>query len=221
MAKARKKPASKRKATRKSRSAAHDFMLSLGGVAALCFIWCAFGIAVANPTQKLQAPRMQVASLPKEPPPPQPVIIWRPEKMAPVKQLAYQAAERKGMPPALVHGVVKAESAEQPHAVSKAGACGLMQLMPQTARHLGVRDCHNAKENVEGGTRYLSELTERYGSYTIALIAYNWGPANTDRWLERGGRWSQLPRETRDYISKVKLNEALSLRESRLALNME
>jgi len=103
-----------------------------------------------------------------------------------------------GVPPALVKAVIHAESAFNPRAVSHKGAMGLMQLMPSTARSLGVSEPFAADQNVVGGTRYLRELRERFGSWTIALAAYNAGP-------EAVTRFGGIPpyRETQKYVRRV------------------
>ncbi len=103
-----------------------------------------------------------------------------------------------GVPPALVKAVIRVESAFDPGAVSRKGAMGLMQLMPVTARSLGVSEPFEEEQNVVGGTRYLRTLRERFGTWTMALAAYNAGPETVDRY---GG----VPpyRETRQYIHSV------------------
>ncbi len=108
------------------------------------------------------------------------------------------AARSHEVPPALVKAVIAAESAFDPNAVSRTGAQGLMQLMPQTARSLGVADPLRAEENVDGGVRYLRGMLDRYDDVKLAVAAYNAGPAAVDRY---GG----IPpyRETRDYVKRV------------------
>jgi soluble lytic murein transglycosylase-like protein len=102
------------------------------------------------------------------------------------------------LPPALVKAVIAAESAFDPLAVSRRGAQGLMQLMPQTAAQLGVEDPLEPASNVKGGSGYLRAMLDRYGDLSRALAAYNAGPTAVDRY---GG----VPpyRETRDYVDRV------------------
>jgi soluble lytic murein transglycosylase-like protein len=113
-------------------------------------------------------------------------------------QLIARAAQRHGLPPALVKAVVKAESNFQPHALSHKGAQGLMQLMPGTAEDLGVDDPFRPEENVAGGTRYLRAMYDRFGDWEHALAAYNAGPGTVDRF---GG----IPpyAETQQYVERV------------------
>ncbi len=108
------------------------------------------------------------------------------------------AARNHEVPPALIKAVIAAESAFDPNAVSRKGAQGLMQLMPQTARSLGVADPLRAEENVDGGVRYLRGMLDRFDDVKLAVAAYNAGPAAVDRY---GG----IPpyRETRDYVKRV------------------
>jgi soluble lytic murein transglycosylase-like protein len=99
----------------------------------------------------------------------------------------------------LLASVVKAESGGQTHAVSRAGARGLMQLMPGTAAEMGVKDSFNPGENVQGGSAYLDALLRRYHeNLALALAAYNAGPEAVDR-------YHGIPpyAETRSYVARV------------------
>ncbi|WP_305045084.1 lytic transglycosylase domain-containing protein [Geoalkalibacter sp.] len=114
-------------------------------------------------------------------------------------QIVDKAARRYQLAPELIKAVIKAESSFNPKAVSPAGAQGLMQLMPATARELGVDNPFDPEQNVMGGTRYLRDLLNRYeGDLDKALAAYNWGMGNLAR---SNGR---LPEETRNYQVRVK-----------------
>jgi soluble lytic murein transglycosylase-like protein len=104
-----------------------------------------------------------------------------------------------GVDPALVRAVILVESAFDPFARSRAGAIGLMQLMPATARELGV-DPLQPEQNIEGGARYLSEMIKMFGGIELALVAYNAGPGFTRRYA-RGQ--TALYGETRAYVKKV------------------
>ena len=88
-----------------------------------------------------------------------------------------EAARKHGVSFSLIKAVIKAESDFDPYAVSRSGACGLMQIMPETARDLGIIDPFDPRENIFGGARYLKKLlTQFQGSLPLTLAAYNAGP---------------------------------------------
>ena len=113
------------------------------------------------------------------------------------RQMARAAARRYSIPPDLFEKLVTAESNWNPKAVSHAGAIGLAQLMPATARTLGV-DPWNPRENLEGGARFLSTQFRRFRTWELALAAYNAGPGAVEQY---GG----IPpyRETQGYVKKI------------------
>lgn len=111
-----------------------------------------------------------------------------------------EVAKRFDLPVALVHAVVDAESSYDPDAVSPAGAVGLMQLMPATARRYGVTERSDPLQNLHGGTRYLKHLLGLFnGDLRISLAAYN---AGENAVIRNGRRIPPYP-ETRAYIAKV------------------
>jgi soluble lytic murein transglycosylase-like protein len=114
------------------------------------------------------------------------------------------AAQRNGLDPALLAGLIKQESGFNPNAGSPAGAQGLCQLMPGTARGLGVTDLHDPAQSIEGGAKYLAQQLETFdGDVARALAAYNAGPGAVQRF---GG----VPpyAETQNYVRAVQSNAA-------------
>lgn len=110
------------------------------------------------------------------------------------------AAEKHDLDPALIDAVIRVESAYNPHAVSKKGAIGLMQLMPATATRYGVKNPRNPQQNIDGGADYLSDLLRQFNSdLKLALAAYNAGEQAV---IEHG---NQIPpyRETQNYVARV------------------
>jgi soluble lytic murein transglycosylase-like protein len=144
----------------------------------------ASGPTAVSPGARLPAKRMSEST------------ARRKELFAPLVRAAAQA---HGLPEALLHAVIEVESGFDAAAVSPRGALGLMQLMPDTARELRVRDARDPAANIDGGARYLKELLARFGNdLSLALAAYNAGPGAVQR---SGG----IPRnaETQNYVPRV------------------
>jgi soluble lytic murein transglycosylase-like protein len=111
-----------------------------------------------------------------------------------------EAAEKYSVPEKLLRAVAETESDYNAKAVSSCGAVGVMQLMPETARSLGVSDPFDAEQNINGGAKYLSNMLKKYsGDIELALAAYNAGPGNVAKY---GG----VPpfEETTNYIGRIK-----------------
>ena len=114
------------------------------------------------------------------------------------RQLVRETAERYGLDPNLAEAVMAQESGGRPNAVSPVGATGLMQLMPGTAKELGV-DPNDPAQNIDGGVRYLKQQIDKFG-VAGGLAAYNAGPG---RVMKVGGRFDSLPSETQNYVPSV------------------
>ncbi|MFL0253055.1 lytic transglycosylase domain-containing protein [Clostridium neuense] len=110
------------------------------------------------------------------------------------------AAKKYGVDKKLIMSVIKQESDFDPNSTSGVGAEGLMQLMPSTARELGVTNAYDIEQNVDGGTKYLKELLDMFGNTKLAVAAYNAGPNAVKN---SGGNINGLPSETRNYVTKV------------------
>ena len=118
----------------------------------------------------------------------------------PFHDIIRAAGERYGVDPDLIHCVIAVESNFNPKAISYRNARGLMQLLPSTANHMGVKNIFDPKENVDGGTRYLREMLTRYhNDVALALAAYNAGPEKVRRY---GNRVPPYP-ETQNYIQRI------------------
>ncbi len=131
--------------------------------------------AAAAPAKKASAGRQEIASL------------------------VQAAARRHGVDASLAMAVAVAESDLQPQAVSTAGAAGVMQLMPETARSLGVRNVYDPRDNIDGGVRYLKQMLNTFGGDVVkAVAAYNAGP-------DAVRQYAGVPPypETRAYVNKV------------------
>ena len=108
------------------------------------------------------------------------------------------ASQKHGVLWELIKAICIAESGIDPNAKSRVGAMGLMQLMPQTAKGLGVKDPWDPQQNIDGGSKYIAKQIKRFGSYRLALAAYNAGPGNVKK-------YDGIPpfKETQLYVKRV------------------
>ena len=132
-----------------------------------------------------------------------------------LRDMAAAAAQKYGVPESLVMHVMGKETGgmkDPVNAVSKAGAQGVMQLMPKTAQQLGVTNAFDPAQNIEGGVKYLAQLHQKYQDPRLAAMAYNWGPGNVDKWQKHGQKASAVPKETRNYVADANFAEGGNVR---------
>jgi soluble lytic murein transglycosylase-like protein len=149
--------------------------------------------------QLMKALRAMTATAAPKAPAPAPRGTGKPPGFHRLSGIVGDAARRYEVDPLLVNAVIRQESGFRADAVSKAGAMGLMQLMPATAKALGVRNPFDPRQNVEAGTALLRQLLDRYGgNVELALAAYNAGPEAVDKY----GGVPPYP-ETQSYVRSI------------------
>ncbi len=109
-------------------------------------------------------------------------IVYKKVSSRPYDHIIREKALKYGVDPKLIRAIIMVESGFNPRAVSRKGAKGLMQLMPETARRYGVRNIFDPEENIEAGVRHLRELIDRFGDVRLAVAAYNAGPKAVERY---------------------------------------
>lgn len=121
-----------------------------------------------------------------------------------LKPMFTSTAKSTALRPELIAAVAYQESRFKAGVCSSVGACGVMQLMPGTARDLKVADRKDAHASIKGGAKYLAELSKKYdGNIGLTLASYNWGTGNVDKWVKRGASADRMPKETRDYVIQI------------------
>lgn len=132
-------------------------------------------------------------------------ITAKPTNEPTIAPAVFRTAQKTGLPPALLHGVYMTESSGNPDAPNGDGgaAMGGMQLHAGAAKDAGVKNRNDPQQNLTGGATYLKQMTDKYGSPQMGILAYNWGPGNVDNWLASGGDPAQIPQPQQDYLKKV------------------
>lgn len=115
-----------------------------------------------------------------------------------IQNIINETSAKYGIDSSIIYSVIKAESNFNQFAISKAGAMGLMQLMPETAKQLNITNPFDASQNIDGGVRYLKGLLDTYKNLSLALSAYNAGPSAVNK-------YNGIPpyEETKNYVSKI------------------
>lgn len=152
----------------------------------------------SNATASDRPARFDVRAVPRSGPRGQNSRIDRSFKETLYEPLIRRAEARYRLPPMLLQALVWQESRFNPMAISPAGAAGLSQLMPATARELGVTNRHDPAQNIDGGARYLRQMLDKFGAIHLALAAYNAGPGAV-----RKARGIPQNRETPNYVKRV------------------
>jgi soluble lytic murein transglycosylase-like protein len=124
-----------------------------------------------------------------------------------IPEIVEKAARDNNVDPLLVHSIIQVESNYNPYAISPKGAQGLMQLMPPTARDLGVSNSFDPRQNIEAGVRYLKYLQDLYKDDRLALAAYNAGPAAVQKY-----KWIPPYPETQDYVNRVGVQDGAAIK---------
>lgn len=155
---------------------------------------------IAGLDRRYRLVRREAGSKHSQPVPPARVYMPPQKDIQKYASIIQTASDAYGVEASLVHAVISAESAYDPYAVSRTGARGLMQLMPDTARRYGVRNTMDPAENIHGGVRYLRDLLAMFkGRVDLAVAAYNAG----ENAVIRNGHRIPPYAETRQYVPKV------------------
>lgn len=137
---------------------------------------------------------------------------WTARIPAALRPVFASAAARHGLPAGLLEAVAYRESRFRPDIIngdvrSSAGAVGIMQILPRWHPEVGEAGALDPATAIPYAAKYLRQLFEQFGSWRLALAAYNWGPGNLRTWQAKGGNW---PAETRTYVDEITRNAGLN-----------